>query len=151
MHNPVWHKPSWKYWWRTLKAMAITACWACCFGHIRSEKSGVRPSALCQHNLSPNLTPASEQRWSTQFKIVEWGYCEYSSSSISLFLPILVSTYSFLGFFCNRILHIPAKIPGCLSFHLRLPYHPCSWSCTTTPPTAGRTPIMTSQYQCPAG
>lgn len=37
---------------------------------ILAEKSGVKPSALC-HNLSPNLTSASEQCWSTEFKKVK--------------------------------------------------------------------------------
>lgn len=54
-------------------------------------------------------------------------------------------------FFCNKTLYTPAKIPGCLSFHLRLPYRPYSSSCTVTLPKAGTTPTVTTQCQHSAG
>lgn len=84
--------------------MGIILCQACCFVCI---KCGCREKQHqpCATILSPNLTPASEQSWSTEIRRVGWGYCEYWCSSILLFLLFLFSTYIlFLVFVCFALL-----------------------------------------------
>lgn len=87
--------------------MGIILCQACCFVCF---KRGCREKQHqpCATRLSPNLTPTSEQSWSTEIRRVGWGYCEYWCSLISLFLLFLFPTYIVSGFclfcFASRLL-----------------------------------------------
>lgn len=87
--------------------MGIILCQACCFVCF---KRGCREKQHqpCATRLSPNLTPTSEQSWSTEIRRVGWGYCEYWCSLISLFLLFLFPTYIVSRFclfcFASRLL-----------------------------------------------